>query len=153
MIPSNISFGTPISFTMRATNYDMKLKREGLPMNEWLELCKSIHPSHKETAVLSLNFAVGDIFEDETSPLVSIEYYADNPCQQADDLTTNCMENMWWVKIIAKDEGTGLNSFAFRNIRFDCGNKTNDDSNINLANTNRQISNNNVAMNHNNENK
>ena len=118
-------------------------------MNEWLELCKSTHPSHKEMAVLSLNFVVGDTFEDETSPLVSLEYHADNPCQQADDLTTNCMENMWWVKIIAKDEGTGLNSFTFRNLSADCENKTNIDSNTNLTNTNIQISNNNLVMNHN----
>ena len=67
-----------------------------------LKYCKTILPSHKETAVLNLEFTIGEILEDETSLFVSIKY-ADSPHQQADIATTNCMENMWWVKVIVQD--------------------------------------------------
>ena len=122
-------------------------------MSEWLEFCKTAHPSYKETAVLGLKFTVGDISVDETSPLVSIEYYADNPCQQVGGLTTNCMENMWWVKIIAKDVGTGLNSFTSSDLSADCEDKAKLDYDINSANHIGQIHNSNVTMDDNNGNK
>ena len=108
-----------INFSIKATNYDKKLIKEGFSENELLEYCKTTHLSHKETAILSLEFTVGEAFVDEKSPLVFIEY-ADNSCQQTDLITTNCMENVWLVKVIARDEGTGLSSFAFENLDADC---------------------------------
>ena len=129
VIPKSNSNGTRINFSIKATNYDKKLKREGLSENELLEYCKTTHPSHKETAILSLDFTVGEALVDEIPPLVFIEY-ADNSCQQTDLITTNCMENMWLVKVIAKDEGTGLSSFAFHNLDADCEDKTDISSNL-----------------------
>ena len=119
VIPKSNSKRTRINFSIKATNYDKKLIREGFSENELQEYCKTTHPSHKETAILSLDFTVGEVHVDVKSPLVFIEY-ADNPCQQTDLITTNCMENMWLIKIIAEDEGTGLSSFTFSNLNADC---------------------------------
>ena len=119
-----------INFSIKATNYDKKLIKEGFSENELLEYCKTTHLSHKETAILSFNFTVGEAFVDEKSPLVFIEY-ADNSCQQTDLMTTNCMENMWLVKVIVEDEGTGLSSFTFNNMNADCEDKVDIASNFN----------------------
>ena len=133
VIPKSNSKRTRINFSIKATNYDKKLIREGFSENELQEYCKTTHPSHKETAILSLDFTVGEALVDTKPPLVFIEY-ADSSCQQTDLITTNCMKNMWLVKVIAKDEGTGLSSFAFNNLDADCEDEvyiaSNLDSNI-----------------------
>ena len=102
VIPKSNLNGTRINFSIKTSSYDKTLKRESFSEKELLEYCKTTHPSHKETAILSLDFTVGEALVDEIPPLVFIEY-ADNSCQQTDLITTICMENMWMVKVIAQD--------------------------------------------------